>query len=84
MPGRTLTETSRDKLAELIAEKRHRAGWTQEELARRLGVSINTVEKWEQGATVPSRMAKKIIKQVLNLDIDKLVERGDLKIDNWH
>jgi DNA-binding transcriptional regulator YiaG len=31
--------------------------WSQEELARNLGVSLNTVQRWEMGKNKPSRMA---------------------------
>lgn len=43
---------------EQIRAARERAGLTQEELGRRLGVSMRTVGNWERGQTVPrNRMA---------------------------
>ena len=32
-------------------------GWSQEDLARELGVSFATVNRWENGKAVPSKLA---------------------------
>ena len=37
---------------------------TQEEFAHRLGVTLCTVNRWENNKTVPSRLAKKQLHQV--------------------
>ena len=37
-----------------IRESRKRLGLTQEELAKRLGVSTRTVQNWEQGGAIPA------------------------------
>ena len=42
-------------------------GWSQEDLARELGVSFATVNRWENGKTKPSRLAQDKIKQVANM-----------------
>lgn len=49
-----------DKIAEL---RRHR-GWSQENLAERLGVTRQSVSKWESGASVP--------------DLDKIIGLSEL------
>ena len=41
-------------LAEKIMEERKKNGWSQEELAEKVGVSRQAVSKWE-GARVPSQ-----------------------------
>ena len=46
-------------------------GFTQEELARELGVTLSTVSKWEQGLFSPSQLARE--------KIDKLVKKGGAK-----
>jgi transcriptional regulator with XRE-family HTH domain len=54
-------------------------GWTQEELARRLGVTLNTVQRWEMGKTKPSPLAKEkidtVFKELLDGDQLKLLQR---------
>jgi len=47
--------------AEEIRRLRLSLGWPQETLARELGVSFSTVNRWENGKAVPSPMAKKAI-----------------------
>jgi DNA-binding transcriptional regulator YiaG len=44
---------------------RFKLGFTQEDLARKLGLSLSTVSKWEQGVTSPSRLARERIKRFL-------------------
>lgn len=38
---------------------------TQEEFAHRLGVTLCTVNRWENNKTIPSRLAKKQIQQLM-------------------
>ncbi len=40
--------------AETIKQLREARGWTQAELARRLNISRNGVNTWEQGLSMPS------------------------------
>ena len=40
--------------AETIKQLREAQGWTQAELARRLNISRNGVNTWEQGLSMPS------------------------------
>lgn len=40
-------------LAEKITEERKKNGWSQEELAEKLGVSRQAVSKWESAGSVP-------------------------------
>lgn len=47
--------------AEEIKRLRTSLGWSQERMARELGVSFCTVNRWERGKTVPSPMALKSI-----------------------
>ena len=53
------------KLAAKIRECRHLKGWTQEELARNIGVSLNTVQRWESGKTHPSPLAMEKLQELL-------------------
>ena len=44
--------------ATVIKDLRAQLGISQEELARALGVSFATVNRWENGKTSPSKLAK--------------------------
>jgi putative transcriptional regulator len=44
-----------------IAEIRTRAGLSQSEFARLLGVSVRTIQEWEQGRRVPSGPARTLL-----------------------
>jgi putative transcriptional regulator len=48
-------------IADLILELRSRLGLTQEQFAARLGVTFPTVNRWENRRARPSRMAQKLI-----------------------
>lgn len=47
-------------LADKIIDLRKKAGWSQEELAQQLGVSRQSVSKWEGAQSIP--------------DIDKILQ----------
>ncbi|MFC2005327.1 multiprotein-bridging factor 1 family protein [Chloroflexota bacterium] len=53
-------------LAEKIKECRTRKGWSQENLARNIGVSVHTVLRWETGKTIPSPLAMEKLQKVLD------------------
>ena len=53
-----------ENIAEELKKLRQQQGWSQEDLARTLGVSFATVNRWENGKTKPSRLAQEKIKQV--------------------
>jgi len=53
------------KLANKIRQCRDIKGWTQEQLARNLGVSLNTVQRWESGKTRPSPLAIEKLQEIL-------------------
>lgn len=58
--------------SELIRALRERLGLSQEKLAARLGVSFQTVNRWERGRANPSPMAMTLIEQQLR----QMGERG--------
>ncbi len=39
-------------------------GWSQERLARELGVSFSTVSRWERGEGEPSPMAERLLEEL--------------------
>ena len=63
--GRTAVKAKRSRVA-LLRDLRHRMGGiSQEELARRLGVSWSTVSRWENGKGTPSPLAREKLLQLL-------------------
>ncbi|MBA7696716.1 hypothetical protein ES703_105367 [subsurface metagenome] len=52
-------------LAMDIKAIREKLGLTQEELARKLGVSWGTVARWEAGRSKPSKLAQKAIDDLI-------------------
>ena len=47
--------------AENIRTLRHNLGLTQEEFAHRLGITVATVNRWENGRFRPSKLARATI-----------------------
>ena len=56
-----------ENIAENLKKLRQQKGWSQEDLARELGVSFATVNRWENDKTKPSRLAQGKIRQVANM-----------------
>ena len=48
-------------MREKIRIIRQRLGLTQEHFAQELGVSVATVNRWENGHSQPSRLARKLL-----------------------
>jgi putative transcriptional regulator len=51
--------------ARLVRQLRERLGLTQEKFAARLGVSFPTINRWENGRSIPSPLALQRIQQIL-------------------
>lgn len=62
------------RLGQQIREARKQRGWTQFELAERVGRSVKTISATERGSQAPSLETLATILEVLDLDI-KLVPR---------
>jgi DNA-binding transcriptional regulator YiaG len=56
--------TEQDCRPEQIKEIRKQLNLSQEEFAKKLGVSFTSVNRWENGQTKPSKLARR---QILNL-----------------
>ncbi|MDZ8035024.1 MULTISPECIES: helix-turn-helix transcriptional regulator [unclassified Nostoc] len=53
------------KISDFIRQLRQQLDLSQEKFAAKLGVSLRTINRWENGATVPSQMALKLIEEML-------------------
>ncbi len=60
----------------LVKEIRRQLTLSQEDLARQLGVSYATVNRWENGRSKPSKLAK----AQLVAFCEKMIERGRLTL----
>ncbi len=63
----------RDMMAGNVARYRKDLGLTQEDLAKRLGITFQAVSKWETGQTVPDTLLLPALARELNVSVDKLL-----------
>ena len=54
-----------ERLKEKVKELRKRKGWTQEDLAREIGVTLSTVQRWEKQGGQPTRLARRELRKLL-------------------
>ena len=71
-----MTDTS-NEFAHKIKSLRKQLRISQEDLAKELGVSFATVNRWENNKTQPSKLAKKQLEQFINSQ----QQQGTLKND---
>lgn len=60
-------------IAERIKELRQARGWTQADLARRLSVTRNGVNSWEQGLSTPSPASLVDLARLFSVSTDYLL-----------
>ena len=53
-----------DQMSELVRTLRRELKMTQEELAHELGITVGTVNRWENGRFRPSKLARAMITEV--------------------
>lgn len=66
------------ELKEKLAVFRRQQGLTQDELALKIGVSRQTISKWERGAAVPSTESLVALGRLYGVPLDELAN-GDLR-----
>lgn len=59
-----------------FADLRKKAGYTQAEAARQLGIKQGTVAMWENGSNQPTSSRLIQIAKLYNCSIDQLLGRG--------
>ncbi|MBW2109510.1 MAG: helix-turn-helix transcriptional regulator [Deltaproteobacteria bacterium] len=69
-----MTESSKT-FPELVKGVRRQLRISQEELAHELGVSVATINRWENGKTKPFKLAR----AQFDAFCEKMTERGKLK-----
>lgn len=62
-----------------IAEHRKKNSMTQEELSIKIGVSSQTISKWENEITMPDIMLLPVIADIFDVTIDSLFKREPIK-----
>lgn len=67
--------------AEKLTELRKQNGWSQEELGGRLGVTRQTVSKWELGLTTPEMEKLAAMSDLFGISLDELVNGGSRTIE---
>ncbi len=67
------------EIADLVRDLRRQLNLSQEKFACQLGVSFKTVNRWENGHTVPSPMALKLIENQLQ----KMGEPGKVLLSQY-
>jgi len=62
----------------LVKKVRKQLALSQEDLARELGISYTTINRWENGQSKPSRMAKVLF----DAFCEKMIAAGRLALSN--
>lgn len=52
------------ELKEKVRELRRIRGWAQEDMAREMGVSLSTIQRWEKRGGNPTRLARRELKKL--------------------
>ena len=53
-----------EQLNEKVKELRKKNGWTQEDLAREIGVTLSTVQRWEKQGGKPTRLPRRELRRL--------------------
>ena len=61
-------------LADKIIEERKKNGWSQEELAEKLGVSRQSISKWEGAQSVPDLQRILEMSRMFSVSTDYLLK----------
>ncbi len=71
------------KFNERILDLRKKKGWSQEELGEKVGVSRQTVSKWENGQTTPELEKLRNLAKIFEISVDDLISEDiEINTDN--
>ena len=59
-----LVNATMEQLREKVRALRKKTGWTQEDLAQEIGVSLSTIQRWEKKGGQPTRLARRELKRL--------------------
>ena len=73
----------------LILEIRNRLNASQEDLARMIGISYATVNRWENGHSQPNKAAQLRLYDICkerNIDLEDIIQQGYIvsRLEIWH
>lgn len=68
-------------LGDKLLDLRKKSGLSQEDVAEKLGVSRQTISKWETDQTVPELIKVKLLSQLYNVSYDYLINGSNLSGD---
>lgn len=67
------------RLGKNIAKSRKGIGWTQANVAEKLGVDTETISRFERGVSMPSLVTLEKLANALNTTVSDLLEEGSVK-----
>jgi len=73
-----------EQLKEKVRELRKKRGWTQEDLAQEISVSLSTVQRWEKRGGKPTRLARRELRKLFReagIDPDESRADRDFNLD---
>ncbi len=62
---------------EKIREIRSKLGWSQEKLAREINVTLCTVNRWENGVSVPNPRSMKVLDMLADMKLEGLTVKRE-------
>lgn len=65
---------NQNKIGKFITERRREKGLTQDDIAKRLGITSQSVSKWERGVNVPDISVLKELSGILGVTVEELLK----------
>ena len=64
--GNPSGEASMEQFSQTIKLTRQKMNWSQEHLARKIGVSLSTIQRWERQGGKPNLIVRKVLTRLFN------------------
>jgi len=65
---------------ERIRELRNKSNYTQDDLAKKLNISRQSISKWENGLSYPTRASLNLICEVFNVNIQDIMDQDEVML----